>query len=294
MDEFIFSLLGAMVRLSVPILLAASGETLVQRSGMINIGLEGMILSGAFCGMAGSFLLEREGFAEIAPWGGLVFSGLIGIAWAVLFAYFCIYRHADQIIIGTAVNLTALGLTSFLNRMAFRDVTGVTGFPSAARGFLYLAAFATAWVLHVFLTRTHLGLLVRAAGEHPRAVDTVGVSVGRLRFASLLVGGALGGVAGGYLLLTNVPSFIEGMSAGRGFIAIAIVIFGRWNVLGALFAALFFGLADATQVRLEAMGIGIPDEFLKMLPYVLTLVVLAGYVGETRAPAAMGTPYRRE
>jgi simple sugar transport system permease protein len=294
MDEFVVSLLGAMVRLSVPILLAAGGETLVQRSGMINIGLEGMLLSGAFCAMVGSFVFANAGHVSFAPWVGLAFSGIVGMAWAVVFGYFCIARRADQIVIGTAINLTAHGLTAFLNRVAFRDVTSVAGVPSSARWLLYLAAFVTVLAVHVVLTQTHLGLLVRAAGEHPRAVDTVGVSVGSLRFASALVGGTLGGVAGGYLLLTNVPSFIEGMSSGRGFIAIAIVIFGRWNALGVLFAALFFGLTDAAQVRLEAMGVGIPDEFLKMLPYLLTLVVLAGYVGKTRAPAAMGAPYRRE
>lgn len=292
MLEWIGSLGGAAIRLSVPILLAAGGETLVQRAGMINLGLEGMILSGAFCAMVGSFVWSSAG--EMAPWGGLLFSACVGIGWAGVFGYFCIVRGADQIVIGTAINLTAYGLTAFLNRLAFREITGVEGFSSTARGGLYLGAVGTVLAIHLFLTRTHLGLLLRAAGEHPRAVDTVGVSVVRLRFASALVGGALGGMGGGYLLLANVPSFIEGMSAGRGFIAIALVIFGRWNALGVLLATLFFGLADATQVRLEAMGVGIPDEFLKMLPYLLTLAVLTGYVGKTRAPAALGIPYRRE
>ncbi|MDA1191801.1 MAG: ABC transporter permease [Candidatus Poribacteria bacterium] len=292
MIDLLLSLLAATVRLSIPILLAATGETLVQRSGVINIGIEGMLLTGAFCGMVGAHALRE--MPGLAPWAGLAFSAVSGMMWAVVFAYFSVARRADQIVVGTAINLTALGLTAFLNRMAYAQVTNVIGFGGGSKLVLYIAAFAFVAVMHAFLTLTHLGLLVRATGEHPRAVDTVGVSVVRLRVVCILIGGAFGGLAGGYLLLTNVPTFIEHMSSGRGFIAIAIVIFGRWNALGVLFAALFFGFADALQVRLEAMGFGIPDEFLKMLPYALTLGVLAGYAGKTRAPSAMGVPYRRE
>jgi len=292
--ELLASLLGATIRLSIPILLAASGEVIVQRAGVINIGLEGMMLVGAFCAMAGSYALMGGGWVDLAPWAGLSLAALAGLVAAAVFAYFCVIRRADQIVTGTAINLTALGLTAFLNRMSFRDVTSVVGFGPEARIVLYALAFVVVGVVHGFLTQTHLGLLVRATGEHPRAVDTVGVSVVRLRFAAILAGGLLGGVAGAYLLLANVPTFIEGMSSGRGFIAIAIVIFGRWNALGVLLASLFFGLADAWQVRMEAMGVGVPDEFLKMLPYLLTILVLAVHAGRTRAPAAMGVPYRRE
>lgn len=292
--DLLLSLLGAMTRLSVPILLAAVGETLVQRSGVINIGLEGMMLTGAFCGMVGSYALAQAGMPGLAPWGGLGFALAAGVLWAVVFGYFCIHRRADQIVTGTAINLTALGVTGFFNRMLFAEVTGVAGFGLNSRLLLYGLALLIVIAVHVLLTYTHVGLVIRATGEHPRAVDTVGVSVTFLRFVCALVGGGLGGLAGGYLLLTNVPSFIENMSAGRGFIAIAIVIFGRWQALGVLLAALFFGFADALQVRLEAMGVGIPDEFLKMLPYLLTISVLAGFVGRTRAPAALGAPYHRE
>ena len=292
--DFFVSLLAATIRLTIPILLAAAGEVLVQRSGSINIGLEGMMLTGAFFGMVGSHALTAAGLDAIGPWFGLGLAALSGLLWGVVFAYFCVLRRADQIVTGTAINLTAFGLTAFLNRMAYGGVVGVVGFGPSSRLFLYAATFLLIGGVHLFLTQTHLGLLMRAAGEHPRAVDTVGVSVVRLRVGAILVGGVLGGLAGGYLLLMNVPTFIENMSSGRGFIAIAIVIFGRWNALGVLFAALFFGFADALQVRLEAMGVGIPDEMLKTLPYLLTLLVLAGYAGKTRAPSALGIPYHRE
>jgi simple sugar transport system permease protein len=281
-----------MVRLAVPILLAAGGEVLVQRSGVINLGIEGMMLTGAFCAMAGAHALRAA--SALAPWAGLAAATLAGGLWAVVFAYFAVIRRADQIVTGTAVNLTALGLTGFVNRMSYAGVVAVPGFGSRARLLLYVVAFAVLLVVHVLLAYTHVGLALRAAGEHPRAVDTVGVSVVRLRCGAVIVGGLLAGLSGGYLLLTNVPAFIENMSAGRGFIAIAIVMFGRWSPIGVVLGALFFGLADSVQVWMEAMGLGIPDEFLKMLPYVLTVAVLAGYMGRTGAPAALGVPYRRE
>jgi simple sugar transport system permease protein len=292
--DLLLSLLSATVRLSVPILLAASGEMLAQRAGVINIGLEGIMLTGAFCAMAGSFSAAALGLSALAPWVGLAFGVMAGVMWAAVFAYLCIVRRADQIVAGTAINLTAFGLTAFLNRMAYANVISVDGFFGSSRGALYVCAFLLPVGAHIFLSYTHLGLLVRAAGEHPRSVDTVGVSVSRLRFGLVLAGGAFGGAAGAYLLLTNVPTFIEGMTSGRGFIAIAIVIFGRWNALGVLAGALFFGFADALQVRLEAMGMGVPDEMLKMLPYILTLLVLAGWAGKTRSPAALGRPYERQ
>jgi general nucleoside transport system permease protein len=289
--DFAIDLVAAAVRLSIPILLAAVGEAWTQRSGVINIGLEGVMLTGAFAGMAGAQLARSS--QTVAPWLGLAMSAAAGILVAGVFAYFTVRRGADQIVTGTAINLTAFGATAFLNRMLYQDVVSVRGFDDRTRLVLFGAALAIVPLAYVLLHRARLGLAVQAAGEHPRALDTVGISAVRVRAACVLVGGGMGGLAGGYLLLTGVPTFIENMTAGRGFIAIAIVIFGRWNAAGVAAAALFFGLADALQLRLEAMGLGAPDEFLKMLPYVLTLVVLATGLGKARAPAALGQPYTR-
>lgn len=291
MMEFTLALLAAAVRLSIPVLLAASGEVWTQRSGVINIGLEGIMLAGAFAAMAGSHAMRVA--PTLGPWLGLAMSATTGVAVAGVFAYFTVRRGADQIVTGTAINLTAIGATAFLNRAAYADVVSVPGFGGTARVALFIGALAIVPVAYMLLHHSRPGLLLRATGEHPRAVDTVGVSALRVRGAAVLVGGGMGGLAGGYLLLTAVPTFIENMTAGRGFIAIAIVVFGRWNALGVGAAALFFGLVDALQLRLEAMGVGVPDEFLKMLPYLLTLAVLATGVGATRAPAALGQPYTR-
>ncbi|GIX07409.1 MAG: ABC transporter permease [Candidatus Poribacteria bacterium] len=291
MGDLVLSLIAAAIRLSVPILLAATGEVIVQRSGAINIGVEGILLSGAFAAMAGAHALGTSGFA---PWAGLSLALLIGLLWGLVFAYFCVWRGADQIVTGTAINLTALGLTGFLNQQGYADVVRVSGFSPSWRAGLFGGAFLVAILTHLFLRSTHLGLAIRAAGEHPHAVETAGVSVRWLRTGTVAFGGMMAGAAGGYLLLTQVPTFIENMSAGRGFIAIAIVIFGRWSALGVLLGSLFFGAADGLQLWLEAVGVGIPDEFLKMLPYLLTLAVLAGYAGRTQAPAKLGIPYRRE
>ena len=291
MTEFTIGIFAAALRLSVPILLAASGEVWTQRSGVINIGLEGMMLSGAFAAMVGSHALRVA--PTVAPWLGLAMSAATGIAWGAVFSYFTVLRGADQIVTGTAINLTALGGAAFLNRMAYADVVRVPGFGGGARVLLVVAALAVVPVAHLLLHHSRPGLLLRATGEHPRAVDAAGVSALRVRCATAIAGGCMAGLAGGYLLLMAVPTFIENMTAGRGFIAISIVIFGRWNALGVAAAALFFGLADALQLRFEAMGVGVPDEFLKMLPYLLTLVVLATGVGAARAPTALGQPYVR-
>ncbi len=289
--DFAIELFTAAVRLSIPILLAAAGETWAQRSGVINIGLEGIMLTGAFAGMAGAHL--GRGMPGAGAWLGLAMAGASGVLLAGVFAYFTVGRGADQIVTGTAINLTAFGATAFLNRMLYTDVVRVAGFGEGARVALYGAALAVASLGYVLLHHARLGLAVQAAGEHPRALDTVGISARRLRATCVLIGGGMGGLAGGYLLLTGVPTFIENMTAGRGFIAIAIVIFGRWHAAGVAAAALFFGLVDALQLRLEAMGVGAPDEFLKMLPYVLTLIVLATGLGKARAPAALGQPHTR-
>ena len=299
---------SATIRGATPLLLAALGEVVSQRAGIINIGIEGMMLMGAFFGMVGSFYTAQVPF--LAPGCGLLLAGIAGVCTAALFAFFAIRLRADQVIIGTAITLLALGLTEVLYQRLF----GVTGSALRVPSFQPLAIpllsqipfFGRAFFSHnllVFLTfllvpcvtfflyHTRPGLHIRACGEHPKAVAAVGTNVTLLRTASLLFAGAMAGIGGGYLSLADVPYFTPNMTVGRGFIALAIVIFGKWHPVKACGAALLFGLGGALDVRFQAFGWGIPHQVLLMLPYVLCLAVLAGFVGRAEAPAALGKPY---
>lgn len=277
-------LLAAGFRLALPLLLAAMGELIVERSGIINISVEGMMLTGAF----------------FAFWGGIHFeSALIGLCagvtasvlTALLFAFLTVHFPCDQIIVGTGVNLLALGLTGSLFRLnfGFKTAAEVTPFPEVYFEILF---WALPVLIFVILWRSYPGLSLRAAGEAPRAVETMGYSVRRLRTGALIFGGAMAGLAGAYLSTVHSTTFVEGMTGGRGFIALAIVIFGRWQPLWVCVAALFFGFALSLQYQLQALGFQVPYQLIRMLPYVLTLLVLA-VLGQKKggAPAALGLPY---
>jgi len=291
---------------ATPLLLAALGEVVVERAGVINIGLEGILLAGAFAGMAGSYWSG-------SPSIGLVLGGLSGIVLALLFAWLTIGLGADQIVVGISLNLLAVGLTGVLYRGLF-GVTGqaltVTTFPTLSlplvgdapfigpvlfqhTALVYLALFLVP-VLGFFLSHTRAGLQLQAVGEHPQAAETLGISVAWLRSSALVVEGILGGIAGSYLSLAYSNTFIEGMSAGRGFIALASVIFGRWRPAGVLVGALFFGAATALQFHLQALGSAVPYQFILMLPYVLTLLTLALAGTRILPPSALGQAYKRE
>ncbi len=291
--------LEASVRTATPLALAALGEVLVERSGVINIGLEGAIVAGAFGALVGAGTGSAAvGFAAAAMAGaviGAISGGLI--AWL----------RADQIVTGTAITLLGLGMTGLL----YRTIYGSTGagltiptlppMPIPALASIpgigpalfaqplptYLVYFLVP-LLWVGLFRTHRGLAIRACGENPVAAIAAGIDVRRVQFATLLAGGVCGGLAGGTLVLAQSGTFIEGMSAGRGFIAIAIVVLGRWHPVGALLAALLFGAAMALQYLLQAMGWSIPYQLVLATPYVLTLLALAGLAGRVAAPAALG------
>jgi len=305
-------ILAATIRQATPLLLAALGEVVVQRSGSINIGIEGMMLMGAFFGMLGSFYTSIL-LPDFAPCIGIVAAGLSGVLTAYVFAVLTIQLHADQVVTGTGVTLLALGLTEVLYQRLF----GYTGsalrvaafsefqmpFLSAVpwigrslfqHNILVFVTFLLVPCVYFYLFHTHHGLTIRACGEHPKAVDAVGGDVQRIRTLCVLFGGLIAGIAGGYLSLADVPYFTPGMTVGRGFIALAIVIFGRWHPVKACGAALLFGLGESLEVRLQAIGWAIPHQFLLMLPYVLTLLVLAGLVGKSTPPVALGIPYKRE
>jgi simple sugar transport system permease protein len=299
--EVVEPFLAATVRTATPLALAALGELLVERAGLINIGLEGAILAGAFGALVGA----TAGGVE-AGYAGAVVGGLLVGA---LFALCVVALKADQIITGTALTLLSVGATGTLYRALYGSsgaalslptsgalpipglssipVIGPALFAQPAVAYLaYLLAPALAW----WLGRTHAGLALRAIGERPAAAEAAGISTGRMRTAAVLVGGALGGLAGGTLVLAQAGTFAENMSAGRGFIAIAIVVLGRWHPLGVAGGALLFGAASALQFAFQAMGWDAPYQLFLVIPYLLTLAALAGAVGRARPPAALGRP----
>ncbi len=301
-------ILSATIRGATPLLLAALGEVISQRAGVLNIGIEGMMLIGAFSGMVGSFYMAE--LVIIAPWFGLLMAGMGGLIAAALFALCAIRLRGDQVIIGTAMTLLALGLTEVIYQRLF-GITGIAqGVPAFrqidipllsqipffgralfSHNILVYIAFLLVPCVYFFLYHTQPGLRVRACGEHPRAIAAAGVNVLRLRTICLLFAGAMAGIAGGYLSLADVPYFTPGMTVGRGFIALAIVIFGKWHPIKACGAALLFGFGSALDARFQALGWSVPYQVFLMLPYVLCLAVLAGFVGRAEAPLALGRPY---
>jgi simple sugar transport system permease protein len=296
----------SMVSMATPLLLASLGEIVSERAGVINIGLEGMILVGAFVAMAVTY-------TSTSPYAGV---GAALVAGALLgrgLAFFVVQRGANQVVAGTALNLLAAGLTGVGYRALF-GVTGaaltipalpmlpipaLSGIPAVGPAFfshslLVYAALLLVPITRFALHRTMLGLKLRMAGENPRAAEAQGVSVRAIRTGALVVCGALAAAAGAYLAVGYARTFVEGMSAGRGFIALAVVILGRWSPWGALAATLFFGFATALQFHFQALGLPIPYQFFLTLPYVLTILVLAASPARVRAPAALGQAYVRE
>ena len=298
------ALLEAAVRLCLPLLIAALGELVVERAGLINIGTEGMMLCGAFAGYAAAVALG-------SPVAGVLGAAGVGLAMGGLFADFALVRRTDQIVVGTAINLRALGATGLAARAFFQgSAPSAPGFAPVAipllselpfvgpalfrhTPFVY-AGVSLAVLIGVGLARTRTGLRLRAVGESARAADAQGVPVTQIRFAAVLLGSLLAAVAGSVLTLSQSHFFSEGMTAGRGFIALTIVIFGRWSAPGVTLAALFFGAAVALQHRVQARGFDIPYQLTLMLPYVLTLLVLAFASRSAGGPADLGQAYRRE
>ena len=291
---------------SVPITLGALAGVLCERAGVVNIAIEGMMLTAAFVGaIAGS----AAGSLWIGLLLGLVSGALLGAALAVL----SIRYRVDQIIAGTVLNIFALGITSFLSARIFSEYQELNNpgrFPVWKipilseiplvgpilfnnNIFIYLMFFLIG-AIQVGLFRTRWGLRVRAVGEHPRAADTMGINVLAVRYRNVIMGGAVAGIAGAYFTLGSVGRFDENMTGGRGFIALAAMIFGRWHPVGAFGAALVFGFADSLQNKLAILDTPIPSEFLLMAPYIATILVVAGVVGRARPPAADGQPYIKE
>lgn len=299
MTDVVAPILAATIRTATPLALAALGELLVERTGLINVGLEGAILAGAFGSLVG------------ATTGGVLWgyagAAVGGVVVAALYAVFVVWLKANQIIAGTALTLLSVGATGTLYRALYGSSGAALAAPTSApfpipwlsqiplvgsalfaQPPITYGAYLLVPVLAWWLRGTHAGLALRAIGEQPEAAQVAGVRVQRTRVFAVLAGGVLAGLAGGTLVLAQAGTFAEGMSAGRGFIAIAIVVLGRWQPLGVALAAFVFGAASALQFAFQAMGWHAPYQLFLVVPYLLTLAGLAGATGRTRAPAALG------
>jgi len=302
---FMISFLAGAVRMSVPILLPALGEIFTERSGILNLGLEGIMLIGAVCGFWGTY-------ATGSLLVGLLAAVVAGILFSLIMAFLCITVRANQIIAGTAVTILGGGLSILI----FRAVFGIRMLPPSVEIFppihipllskipllgpiLFqqnLMVYLT-WALMVIsgivLFKTTFGLKVRAVGEHPRAADSRGINVILIRYICVMIGGGFAGLGGAFLSIGYMNTFLDQMTGGRGFIAVAVVIFSRWNPYGALGAALIFGSANSLQLRLQALGFPIPHQFLLAFPYLLTILALVSVSKKAEVPAAFTIPYTR-
>lgn len=294
------------VRCGMPMFIAALGLVYSERAGIANIGVEGMMLIGSVLAYVGSY-------ATGSKWLGLLMAGAGGLSFGLILAFWTITLRVNQTVVGTALNIIGAGLATTINRMVFATGSGVQKIDSFSQvkipalsnipvigpiffsyNVLVYLSIIVMLVCHYVLYHTELGLRVRAVGENPRACDTLGINVYRVRYGATLFGGFMAGIAGGYLSIGQLSVFVEDMTAGRGFIAIAVVVFGKRSPIGALLAALLFGAGEAVQYKLTAGNINIPFQFAQMIPYVLTILSLIGLVGKTEAPAASGIPYVKE
>jgi simple sugar transport system permease protein len=305
MTDIFGGFLEGTVRTATPLAFAALGETVVERAGVINISLEGSIICGALAGVIAS--------SYTTPWSALVAAGLGGMVLSALFAIFVVRLRSDQIITGTAITLFGLGLSGTL----YRQIYGSTGASLtistmpvlkipllSSIPFIGHALFAQPPVFYLlyfmvpslswWMYRTHSGLGLRAVGENPEAAISAGVPAARVQFRAILFGGFMGGIAGGTLAIVQAGTFAEGMSAGRGFIAIAIVVLGRWKPIGAAIAAIVFGASSALQYLFQTMGWNVPYQLFLAFPYLLTLLALAGVAGRVHSPASLGKWVRQE
>jgi simple sugar transport system permease protein len=296
------SMLQAALRTATPIVLAALAGIMCERSGVINIALEGIMLVGAYVGFV-------VGVLSGSTWIGLAGAMVAGMAIAALHALLCIRYRTDQVISGVVINIFALGMTGYFYRQfdINADVTtlGQVGIPLLQnipvigpivfqQRVLTYAMMIAVIVLQIALFKTVWGLRTRAVGEHPRAADTVGIKVNRTRYMNVILSGVLAGMGGAYLVLDSVGRFTPNMTGGRGFIGLAAMIFGGWTPVGAFLASLLFTIPDAIVVKLQIIGVQIPSQIISLLPYVLTIVVLAVLGRRSSAPAALGKPYTKE
>lgn len=282
------SFLTQVLRITLPYALAAMGGVVSERSGVVNIALEGILLMGAFGAAVGAY--DSGGSLPVA----ILYGVGAGVATSALYALAVVTFAADQIVSGVAINMLAYSVTPYLLK-AFYDSSSnspsIEGFGGRLfTNWVFYLALALVAVVQVMVTRTRWGLRVRAVGENPEAAHTLGVSVEGVRWRAVLASGVLAGLGGAWLALSG-SGFVAEMSAGRGYIALAAVIMGSWRPLWACAASLMFGFAEAVQVNLQTFDSGIPNEITQTFPWVLTMVTLAGFIGRSRAPSALGRPF---
>lgn len=301
-DILNLSLFFSTIRLATPLILAALGGMFSERSGVINIALEGKMLAGAFTAAAVTYAADvKLGMGNASPWIGLLSAITAGVLIAAIYAVTCIRFKADQVVSGAAINILMFGMPGFLSGAFFLS-SGST--PQLPKEHLIpwtpiVIAFAMVGISWYVLYRTPFGLRLRSVGEKPEAADAAGVSVNKIRYWGVLLAGALAGIGGAYLSIGQSSLFTRNMTAGRGFIALAALIFGKWRPVQTMLACLLFGFTEAVSIQMQGAvklpsGEDIPVQFIQMVPYILTIVVLAGFIGSSRPPKALGIPYQKE
>lgn len=301
---------ASVIRIAIPLTLAGLGGVFSERSGVVNIGLEGIMLTGAFTAIAATNFTENV-------WMGIFFAVVIGILLGLIHAIVTVSFKANQIVSGVAINLFASGITVFLSWLWFHETQimalkslPIWGFKIPDPGeslplvrslivifahhspLVYLTIVIVT-IAHILIFRTPFGLRLRSVGEFPQAADTLGVNVINIRYIAVMISGALAGLAGSFLSIEQAHFFVKEMSGGRGFIALAAMIFGKWTPFGTTGAALLFGVGEALAIRLQGLYT-IPVQFINMVPYLLAIFVLVGAIGRATAPAASGVPYEKE
>ncbi|MEK6282811.1 MAG: ABC transporter permease [Acidobacteriota bacterium] len=293
-EIFTITLIWSTIRSSTPLILAALGGMFSERAGVINIALEGMMLAGAFTAAAVTYGVGN-------PYVGLLAGMGAGSLIAAIHAVACIRYRADQVVTGTAINILMIGIPGFLSGALFLS-SGST--PQIAKenlipGTPIWIAFALVPLAWYVLYKTPFGLRLRSVGENPEAADAAGVPVAKMRYAGVLLSGLLAGMGGAYLSIGQSSLFTRNMTSGRGFIALAALIFGKWRPVQTMLACLLFGFTEAVTIQMQGVvklpsGEDVPIQFIQMLPYVLTIIVLAGFIGSSRPPKALGIPYEKE
>ena len=304
MEETLAIFIASTLRLAMPLILAASGELVSERAGVLNLSLEGMMLTAAFFGALGSWVTGQ-------PVLGIFCAVLAAVMLAAVQALLSVNLRANQLVVGIGFNILALGATTLLYRIIFGglsreaipglsklNIPGVSNLPFIGTAFLQQSIFVYVGLVVValiwaMLKYTAFGLAVRAVGDEPRSADKAGISVVRTRWLAVLITGFMAGLAGSFLSIADIHTFTENMTNGAGYLALAAVIFGGWNIGRTVAACLLFGAATALQFQLPAMGINVPTAFLLMLPYLLALLAVAGIVGRLEPPTALTLPFLR-
>lgn len=288
MLDFAAIFLLQVLRIAMPYLLAAVGATYSERSGVINLALEGLMIFGAFGAVIGQYFTG-------SAWLGMMLATALGLFVAALHAYITVSLKANQIVSGVALNILAVGATKFFLRPIFGSASNserIAGFdvPNVLLNPIFLFAFVLVPLSHFIFYHTPFGLRLRAVGESAATADSLGINVSAMRYTGVLISGALAALAGAFLAFEQ-HSFTDGMTAGRGYIALAAMIIGRWTPIGAVVASLFFAFTEAAQLNLQSAAI--PTQLVQALPYVITLAVLVGFIGKSTPPKDLGKPYQK-